>query len=172
MRAVANSFRREKISMYTGNDDNIVADLLTEYKFPVNGEMQTVCFKGGLLGHWAVWTNNVVQLMERIKKYRENKTVEEAEALLSLGTQITDVNAALFDPAHDFHGCIPGIHEVLRKQGLLQGRWCLNPKEELSDGQLEEINRVYENYPHLNDDEFVNQFLHKEKQPSHIINSY
>ncbi|WP_353136012.1 dihydrodipicolinate synthase family protein [Pseudopedobacter sp.] len=170
MRAVANSSRRDKISMYTGNDDNIVADLLTEYKFPVNGEIQTVGFKGGLLGHWAVWTNNVVRLLERIKKYRANKTVEEAEALLTLGVQITDVNAALFDPAHDFHGCIPGIHEVLRKQGLLQGRWCLNPKEELSDGQLEEINRVYENYPHLNDDEFVQEFLHKEKQPSQIIN--
>jgi len=159
MRAVANSSRREKISMYTGNDDNIVADLLTEYKFPVNGKMETVSFKGGLLGHWAVWTNNVVQLMERVKAYRKNKAVEEAEALLSLGVQITDVNAALFDPANDFHGCIPGIHEVLRKQGLLQGRWCLNPKEELSNGQLEEINRVYENYPHLNDDEFVNHFL-------------
>lgn len=161
MRAVANSSRREKISMYTGNDDNIVADLLTEYKFPVDGKIETVGFKGGLLGHWAVWTNNVVQLMERVKSYRENKTVEEAEALLSLGVQITDVNAALFDPANDFHGCIPGIHEVLRKQGLLLGRWCLNPKEELSNGQLEEINRVYENYPQLNDDEFVNQFLQK-----------
>lgn len=159
MRAVANSSRREKISMYTGNDDNIIADLLTEYSFPVKGEMQSVGFRGGLLGHWAVWTNNVVQLMERIKKYRKNKTIEEADALLSLGVQVTDVNAALFDPAHDFHGCIPGIHEVLRRQGLLEGRWCLNPKEELSEGQMEEIDRVYENYPHLNDDEFVGRFL-------------
>lgn len=161
MRAVATSSRREEISMYTGNDDNIVADLLTEYKFPVDGKIQTVSFKGGLLGHWAVWTNNVVNLLDRIKKYRNNKTAEEADALLSLGIQITDVNAALFDPANNFHGCIPGIHEVLRKQGLLQGRWCLNPKEELSEGQMEEIDRVYAAYPHLNDDEFVNSFLRK-----------
>ncbi|RRN78130.1 dihydrodipicolinate synthase family protein [Pseudoxanthomonas sp. SGD-10] len=159
MRAVAHSSRRDKISMYTGNDDNIIADLLTTYKFNVRGEAVEVGFKGGLLGHWAVWTNNVVQLMERVKAYRENKTAAEAEALLSLGVQITDVNAALFDPAHDFHGCIPGIHEVLRRQGLLEGRWCLNPKEELSEGQMEEIDRVYRDYPHLNDDDFVKGFL-------------
>lgn len=162
MRAVANSSRSNEIAMYTGNDDNIVADLLTEYKFPVNGRIQTVGFKGGLLGHWAVWTNNVVQLMERIKKYRENKTVEEAEVLLSLGVQITDVNAALFDPSNDFHGCIPGIHEVLRRQGLLQGIWCLNKDEKLSTGQMEEIDRVYGDYPHLNDDEFVAQLLKRQ----------
>jgi len=159
MRAVANSSRREKISMYTGNDDNIMADLLTTFKFIVKGEEVEVGFKGGLLGHWAVWTNNVVQLMERVKAYRKNKTVEEAEALLNLGVQVTDVNAALFDPANSFHGCIPGIHEVLRRQGLLEGRWCLNPKEELSVGQMEEIERVYQDYPHLNDDEFVKSFL-------------
>ena len=159
MRAVANSSRREKISMYTGNDDNIMADLLTTFKFIVKGEEVEVRFKGGLLGHWAVWTNNVVQLMERVKAYRKNKTVEEAEALLNLGVQVTDVNAALFDPANSFHGCIPGIHEVLRRQGLLEGRWCLNPKEELSVGQMEEIERVYQDYPHLNDDEFVKSFL-------------
>ncbi len=159
MRAVANSSRRDKISMYTGNDDNIMADLLTTFKFNVRGEEVEVGFKGGLLGHWAVWTNNVVQLMERVKAYRKNKTVEEAEALLNLGVQVTDVNAALFDPAHSFHGCIPGIHEVLRRQGLLEGRWCLNPKEELSNGQMEEIERVYQDYPHLNDDAFVKDFL-------------
>ncbi len=161
MRAVANSSRRDKISMYTGNDDNIMADLLTTFKFNVKGQEVEVGFKGGLLGHWAVWTNNVVQLMERVKAYRKNKTVEEAEALLSLGVQVTDVNAALFDPANSFHGCIPGIHEVLRRQGLLEGRWCLNPKEELSVGQMEEIERVYRDYPHLNDDEFVKGFLNK-----------
>lgn len=161
MRAVANSGRRDKISMYTGNDDNIMADLLTTYKFNVKGQEVEVGFKGGLLGHWAVWTNNVVQLMERVKAYRKNKTVEEAEALLTLGVQITDVNAALFDPLNSFHGCIPGIHEVLRKQGLLEGRWCLNPKEELSEGQVEEIERVYQDYPHLNDDAFVKEFLEK-----------
>ncbi len=159
MRAVANSSRRDKISMYTGNDDNIMADLLTTYQFPVKGKSIEVGFKGGLLGHWAVWTHNVVQLMERVKAYRKNKTVEEAEALLTLGVQVTDVNAALFDPANGFHGCIPGIHEVLRRQGLLEGRWCLNPEEELSEGQMEEIDRVYQDYPHLNDDTFVKEFL-------------
>jgi dihydrodipicolinate synthase/N-acetylneuraminate lyase len=161
MRAVAGSSRREKISMYTGNDDNIIPDLLTNYKFNIDGKEVEIGFKGGLLGHWAVWTNNVVKLMDRIKAYRTNKTVEEAEALLSLGVQVTDVNAALFDPANGFHGCIPGIHEVLRRQGLLEGRWCLNPQEELSEGQMEEIDRVYKAYPHLNDDGFVNQFLKK-----------
>lgn len=161
MRAVAGSSRSEKISMYTGNDDNIIPDLLTTYKFYINGEEVEVGFKGGLLGHWAVWTNNVVRLMERIKAYRKNKTAEEAEALLSLGIQVTDVNAALFDPSNGFHGCIPGIHEVLRRQNLLEGRWCLNPNEELSEGQMEEIDRVYAAYPYLNDDEFVKSFLEK-----------
>ncbi|MFD1628325.1 dihydrodipicolinate synthase family protein [Pseudopedobacter beijingensis] len=159
MRAVASSSRREKISMYTGNDDNIMADLLTTFKFNIKGEEVAVGFKGGLLGHWAVWTNNVVQLMERVQAYRKNKRVEELEALLALGVQITDVNAALFDPANAFHGCIPGIHEVLRRQGLLEGRWCLNPEEELSEGQMEEIDRVYAAYPDLNDDGFVRMFL-------------
>lgn len=162
MRAVAGSSRRDQISMYTGNDDNIIPDLLTTYKFNIEGKEVEVGFKGGLLGHWAVWTNNVVQLMERIKAYRKNKTVAEAEALLSLGVQVTDVNAALFDPANGFHGCIPGIHEVLRRQGLLEGRWCLNPNEELSDGQMEEIERVYAAYPDLNDDEFVKGFLRRQ----------
>lgn len=161
MRAVANSSRSEKISMYTGNDDNIIADLLTTYQFPVNGEIKEVYFRGGLLGHWAVWTHQVVALMDEIKLFRKNKTAEKAEELLIRGVEITDVNATLFDAANDFHGCIPGIHEVLRRQGLLEGRWCLNPKEELSEGQMEEIDRVYENYPHLNDDRFVKDFLGK-----------
>lgn len=161
MRAVANSTRRNEISMYTGNDDNIVADLLTSYQFKVNGEIIEKQFVGGLLGHWAVWTKKAVELLDEVKTYRKNKTAEKAEELLTKGVQITDVNAALFDSSNAFHGCIPGIHEVLRRQGLLEGRWCLNPNEELSPGQMEEIDRVYKDYPHLNDDEFVKQLLNK-----------
>lgn len=159
MRAVCNSSRRDQISMYTGNDDNIVADLLAEYRFEVDGQTVNKNFVGGMLGHWAVWTNAVVKLMEEVKDYRQNKTVEKYESLQLLGIEITDVNAAIFDPANKFHGCIPGIHEILRRQGLIDGRWCLNPKEELSPGQMEEIDRVYAAYPHLNDDSFVKEFL-------------
>jgi hypothetical protein len=148
--------------MYTGNDDNIIADLLTEYKFIVDGKEESVFFKGGLLGHWAVWTHQAVQIMDRIKFYRKNKSDKEAQELLSLGVQVTDANASFFDPAHNFHGCIPGIHEVLRRQELLEGRWCLNSAEELSEGQMEEIDRIYKAYPHLNDDAFVKAFLSKQ----------
>lgn len=164
MRAVANSSRRDEIVMYTGNDDNILVDLLTDYEFPVNGSIVKVNFKGGLLGHWAVWTAKAVELMEEIKIYRKAPTVEKLQQLLRKNIQVTDANAAFFDPANHFHGCIPGIHEVLRKQGLLKGIWCLNPKELLSPGQLEEIHRVYQDYPELNDDAFVKSFLEKARE--------
>jgi len=163
MRAVANSSRRDQIAMYTGNDDNILADLLTDYKFTVDGAPVTVTFKGGLLGHWAVWTAKAVALMDEIKAYRKNPTVETLNSLLAKGVHVTDSNAAFFDPANHFHGCIPGIHEVLRKQGLLKGIWCLNPKEVLSPGQQAEIDRVHADYPELNDDDFVASFLQQMK---------
>lgn len=159
MRAVSHSSRRDAIAMYTGNDDNIVADLLATYRFTVDGKLYEKSFVGGMLGHWAVWTKKAVELLAEIHAFKEAKSVEKYEDLQKRGIEITDVNAALFDPAHHFHGCIPGIHEVLRRQGLLEGRWCLNPAEELSGGQMEEIDRVYREYPHLNDDEFVAQFL-------------
>ncbi|WP_017259248.1 dihydrodipicolinate synthase family protein [Pedobacter arcticus] len=159
MRAVAHSKRCNQIAMYTGNDDNIVADLLTTYRFDINGKTVEKPFIGGLLGHWAVWTTKAVELLNDIKAYRLNPTATQANELLTKGVEVTDTNAAMFDPSHGFHGCIPGIHEVLRRQGLLEGRWCLNPKEELSNGQMEEIERVYKAYPHLNDDEFVKTFL-------------
>lgn len=162
MRAVANSSRRSEIAMYTGNDDNIVADLLTTYQFNVNDEHIAVDFRGGLLGHWAVWTQKAVELMTEIKKYKKNPNAHQAQALLTKGVKITDVNAALFDPANHFHGCIPGIHEVLRRQGLMEGTWCLNPAEKLSLGQSDEISRVYNSYPELNDDNFVQNFLEKD----------
>ncbi|MBB5436573.1 dihydrodipicolinate synthase/N-acetylneuraminate lyase [Pedobacter sp. AK017] len=158
VRAVCHSSRREKIALYTGNDDNIVADLLTSYKFEVNGKTFEKGFIGGLLGHWAVWTNAAVQLFEEIKACKANGS-KGLEALLTKGVQVTDMNAAIFDPSHAFHGCIPGIHEVLRQQGLMKGTWCLNPKEQLSDGQAEEISRVCAAYPELTDDGFVKKFL-------------
>ncbi|MNO66609.1 hypothetical protein D3C76_574040 [compost metagenome] len=160
VRAVCESSRRDDIALYTGNDDNIVADLLTTYRFKVNGASVEKRIVGGLLGHWAVWTSKVVELFHEIVELREQGGPIPNE-WLTRGQEITDVNAALFDPSHDFHGSIPGIHEVLRRQGLLAGRWCLNRDEELSPGQLAEIDRVYEAYPHLNDDAFVQRHLKK-----------
>lgn len=157
VRAVCYSSRRDDIALYTGNDDNIVADLLTSYRFNVNGKKVEKQIVGGLLGHWAVWTQKAVQLLEEVKQVRDNK--ELSAEWLTRNIEVTEANAAFFDPANHFEGCIPGIHEVLRRQGLLQGRWCLNPKEELSPGQMEEIDRVYRDYPHLNDDEFVQSHL-------------
>lgn len=156
-RAVCYSSRRDEIALYTGNDDNIINDLLTTYRFEVEGKMVEKAVVGGLLGHWAVWTEKAVQLMEEIKLARANSDI--AKEWLMRNIQVTDTNAAFFDPAHHFAGCIPGIHEVLRRQGLLKGTWCLNPHETLSPGQMEEIDRVYREYPHLNDDEFVSKHL-------------
>jgi dihydrodipicolinate synthase/N-acetylneuraminate lyase len=161
MRAVCHSSRREEIAMYTGNDDNIVTDLLTPYRFEVGGRTVEKTFVGGLLGHWAVWTRTAVALLNEVKACRQNGYAGLAE-LLAKGIAVTDMNAAIFDPAHAFHGCIPGIHEVLRRQGLLAGRWCLDPLEELSPGQLEEIDRVCQAYPGLVDDDFVRQLLAQE----------
>src|SRR5690606_11848740 len=122
--------------------------------FEVNGKTVRKRFEGGLLGHWAVWTNAAVKLFEEVKRCRDNG-YQGSEELLQKGIAVTDMNAAIFDPANGFHGCIPGIHEVLRRQGLLKGIWCLNPDENLSPGQAEEITRVCEAYPALTDDSFV-----------------
>lgn len=157
VRGVAYSARREEIALYTGNDDNIVADLLTPYRFPVDGKEVELRFVGGLLGHWSVWTHSVVKLYEELRKYRDGRDIP-AE-LLARGAAVTDCNGVFFDVAHNFAGCIPGVHEVLRRQGLMAGTWCLDPDETLSEGQEQEISRVYEMYPHLNDDAFVAQNL-------------
>jgi len=149
LRAVAHSGRSAEIALYTGNDDNIVADLLTEFRF---GE-RTAHFVGGLLGQWAVWTHRAVELLKAVHDAKCNRA--RLDTVLARGAEITDANSAIFDARHQFRGCIPGIHEVLRRQGLLAGRWCLDPNEALSEGQLEEIDRVYSSYPLLNDDEFV-----------------
>ncbi|MBM3402935.1 MAG: dihydrodipicolinate synthase family protein [Bacteroidetes bacterium] len=159
VRAVCASSRCEAIDLYTGNDDNIIPDLLTKYSFNINGKKVEKEFVGGLLGHWAVWTRAAVKLLEEVKSCKANAGKGLSE-LLTKGIEVTDMNAAIFDPANGFHGCIPGIHEVLRRQGLLEGRWCLNPQEELSNGQFEEIDRVCKAYPHLIDDQFVKELLH------------
>ncbi|MEK0315999.1 dihydrodipicolinate synthase family protein [Cohnella sp. 56] len=156
-RAVCHSARRDEIALYTGNDDNIVADLLTAYRFDIDGKTVEKQVVGGLLGHWAVWTQKAVALLEEIKAARREPAI--SMEWLTRNVQVTDCNAAFFDPAHQFVGCIPGIHEVLRRQGLLQGTWCLNPHERLSPGQAEEIDRVYAQYPELNDDAFVASHL-------------
>ena len=147
VRAVAESGRADEVALYTGNDDSILVDLMTRFDF---GGAQ-IRFTGGLLGHWAVWTRRAVEQFQRVKE------CPPSAELLTLAAQITDSNAALFDPANGFRGCIPGIHEILRRQGLLEGRWCLNPNEELSPGQMEEIDRVCRAYAHLTDDEFVRE---------------
>ena len=160
VRAVCHSSRYQDIALYTGNDDNIVADLLTSYRFTINGETRKKAIVGGLLGHWAVWTRKAVELVEEIKKIRKNGSTIPA-SILTKGIAVTDTNAAFFDAANHFRGCIAGIHEVLRRQGLLEGTWCLNPEERMSDGQREEITRVYQAYPNLNDDAFVKENLEK-----------
>ncbi len=157
IRGVAESGRAEEIALYTGNDDNIVADLLTEYQIPVGSKIVKKNIVGGLLGHWAVWNKKAVELMDNIKK----ATAFEIPELLTLGTKITDANAAFFDSKNGFKGSIAGIHEVLIRQGLLEGNYTINPKEQLSTGQKEEIDRVYRMYPELNDDAFVAENLNK-----------
>ncbi len=153
-RALAESGRADEVSLYTGNDDAIVADLLTPYTFDVGGRRVVVRFRGGLLGHWAVWTRRAVELLERIGEVIRPGAPVPAD-LLRLAAEVTDMNAALFDVANGFAGCIAGVHEVLARQGLLAGRWCLDPAEDLSPGQAEEITRVTRAYPHLCDDAFV-----------------
>ncbi|ULL13869.1 dihydrodipicolinate synthase family protein [Paenibacillus sp. H1-7] len=157
VRAVCESNRRDDIALYTGNDDNIVNDLLTTYRFQVDGATVEKRIVGGLLGHWAVWTRKAVELLEEIKPYRDGRPIPQE--MLTRNVEVTDTNAAFFDAANRFAGCIPGIHEVLRRQGLLKGTWCLNPEEVLSPGQAEEIDRMYRDYPHLNDDDFVKTHL-------------
>lgn len=153
VRGVAFSARRDEIALYTGNDDNIVVDLLTPFRFVVEGKPVELRFVGGLLGHWSLWTHSVVQLYHELRAYQDGRDIP-AE-LLARAVAVTDCNGVFFDVAHNFAGCIPGVHEVLRRQGLMPGTWCLDPNEVLSPGQAEEITRVYEAYPSLNDDAFV-----------------
>ena len=152
---VAEAGAQERISLYTGNDDHIVLDLTVPFRTEA-GELR---FVGGLLGHWSVWTRTAVEILERCRAVRGLDDVP-AE-LLALDSAVTDCNAAFFDVANGFHGVIAGCHEVLRRQGLLDGRWCLDPEEDLSPGQAEEIDRVCRVYPELADDDFVAENLER-----------
>lgn len=158
IRAVAESDRRDEITMYTGNDDSIIMDLLSDFTYEVRGEVQTLQIRGGLLGHWSVWTKRAVEMQEQAAKARAGD-LELLADLVRKASAVTDANAALFDSTNDFAGCIPGIHEILRRQGLMQGTWCLNPNEVMSPGQVEEIDRVLRTHPWLTDDEFVAERL-------------
>lgn len=153
MRGLVEARAEERVTLYTGNDDHIVLDLATPFTLRRGGQDVTVRIKGGLLGHWSVWTRTAVRMFDRIRDGKVDG------ALLALDAMVTDANSAFFDVANDFAGCIPGCHEVLRRQGLLEGIWCLDPKETLSPGQAEEIDRVYAAYPELNDDAFVRDNL-------------
>ena len=154
---------RDDIALYTGNDDSIVNDLLASFPVTVGGERKTRAFDGGLLGQWAVWTRSAVALLDRCKAARAAQSA--SASLLREGAELTDANAAIFDAANAFAGCIPGIHEVLRRQGLLQGAWCLDTSERLSHGQAAEIDRVCRSYPGLSDDAFVRDHLEEWLRP-------
>jgi dihydrodipicolinate synthase/N-acetylneuraminate lyase len=159
VRGVVEAGAGERITLYTGNDDHIVLDLVTPFTVAANGRATTVRIKGGLLGHWSVWVKTAVELLERVHAAVAGGNVPCD--LLALDSQITDCNAAIFDVANDFHGVIAGCHEILRRQGLLAGIWCLDPSETLGPGQKQEIDRVCAAYPHLNDDAFVRANLER-----------
>jgi hypothetical protein len=155
VRGVVAARAEERVTLYTGNDDHIVLDLAVPFAVKREDEEVRVRIRGGLLGHWSVWTRTAVSLLERIQ------TGPVDEDLLALDARVTDCNSAFFDVANNFAGCIPGCHEVLRRQRLLEGIWCLDPQETLSPGQAEEIDRVYREHADLSDDGFVRANLEK-----------
>lgn len=157
VRAVCASSRRDEISLYTGNDDNIINDLLTKYRFTIDGQIVEKRIVGGLLGQWAVWTYKAVEMLRELKEVRQSDAF--AQEWMTRNIELTDSNGIVFDVSHQFHGCIPGIHEVLRRQGIMEGIWCLNPDEHLSPGQSEELDRIAQQYAHLADDAFVAEHL-------------
>jgi dihydrodipicolinate synthase/N-acetylneuraminate lyase len=155
VRGVVAARAEDRVTLYTGNDDHIVLDLLVPFAVKRGAEEVRVRIKGGLLGHWSVWTRSAVSLLKRIQEGPLD------EDLLALDSRVTDCNSAFFDVAHNFAGCIPGCHEVLRRQGLVEGTWCLDSQEKLSPGQAEEIDRVYRDHADLADDDFVRANLHR-----------
>ncbi len=159
VRGIVAARAEERVTLYTGNDDHILLDLLVPFAIPRDGEEVLVRIKGGLLGHWSVWVKRAVELLDRVHGAIGQERL--GFDLLRDEARITDCNAAFFDVANDFHGCIAGCHEVLRRQGLLEGIWCLDPNEGLSLGQAAEIDRVYRSYPDLNDDAFVSANLER-----------
>lgn len=158
LEAVACSGRSDEIALYTGNDDNIILDLLTQYEFNVNGRVVSLQIVGGLLGQWACWTKRAVEYLARIKKIRETK-MQIPQEMLTLASHLTLANKAIFDAENHFAGCIPGISYVLKRQGLLQEVRTLDPHEQLSPGQVEKIEKIIENYQELIDDDFVKENL-------------
>lgn len=159
IRGVVEAGAEERITLYTGNDDHIVLDLIAPFDVKSGDRTVRVRVRGGLLGHWSVWTKAAVDLLDRIHRAVETNAVDLD--LLALDSRVTDCNAAVFDVANDFHGVIAGCHEVLRRQGLLEGIWCLDPEESLGPGQSEEIARVAHAHPDLTDDDFVRANLQR-----------
>jgi hypothetical protein len=159
VKGVVAAAAEERVALYTGNDDHIVPDLLTPFVVRRGDADVTVRIKGGLLGHWSVWTRSAVELLERLHAAVERGALDPA--LLALDAKVTDANAAFFDVANGFRGCIAGCHEVLRRQGLFAGVWCLDPSEGLSPGQAEEITRVMAAYPEFDDTPFVRAGLER-----------
>jgi len=153
VRGVVEARAEDRVVLYTGNDDHILLDLLTPFVAIRDGAEVRVRIRGGLLGHWAFWTKRAVEILDRARRAVEIGTVDAD--LLALDSRITDCNGAIYDSPNDFRGCIPGCHEILRRQGLFEGNWCLDPNETLSPGQAEAIDRVYAAYPEFNDDDFV-----------------
>jgi hypothetical protein len=159
LRGVAAAGALDRIALYTGNDDHILLDLTLPFDLRDNGITTRIYFRGGLLGHWSVWTATAIRQFEMCRAARGKATV--SADLLALDARVTDCNSAFFDVANNFHGCIAGCHEVLRRQGLMQGIWCLDPAEGLSPGQIEEIDRVCNEHADLSDDDFVAANLEK-----------
>jgi hypothetical protein len=159
VRGVVEAQAEDRVTLYTGNDDHVVLDLLTPFVALREGREVRVRIKGGLLGHWSVWTRRAVELLDRVHAAVDSGRPDFD--LMALDSRVTDCNGAFFDVANDFRGCIAGCHEVLRRQGLLEGIWCLDPAEGLSPGQAEEIDRVHAAYPDLNDDAFVAENLER-----------
>jgi dihydrodipicolinate synthase/N-acetylneuraminate lyase len=159
IRGVVAARAEDRVTLYTGNDDHIVLDLAVPFDIQRGPETVRMRIRGGLLGHWSVWTKSAVELHAKIRAAVAANRVDED--LLALDAKVTDANSAFFDVANNFAGCIPGCHEVLRRQGLLEGTWCLDPNEKMSPGQKEEIDRVYATYPEFADDAFVKANLGK-----------
>ena len=159
VRGVVEAGAVDRVTLYTGNDDHIIPDLVTPYAIAHKGAVVSVRIRGGLLGHWSVWVRKAVELLDLAHLAAAADAVPTD--LLALDSQVTDCNAAIFDVANNFHGVIAGCHEILRRQGLLEGIWCLDPAESFGPGQKEEIDRVCAAYPHLNDDAFVRQNLER-----------
>jgi dihydrodipicolinate synthase/N-acetylneuraminate lyase len=157
LRAVAESGRAGEVALYTGNDDQIILDLLTEFSFQSGTGPVSLSIVGGLLGQWACWTKRAVEILEFVKSARRQEALPKE--LLTIAAQLTDANSALFDAANGYAGSIAGVHEILRRQGLMESIRCLDPAQRLSPGQVKEIDRVVRAYPHLLDDVFVADHL-------------